>query len=762
MGTVLPSSIGAPLKQHLGPVLISLVFFPVALLYSVATPVFEAPDEIHHYEFVKYVADGHGLPVQQLPPAISPARQEGSQPPLYYALGALLTFWIDTGSSDTLYQLNPHAKVGQPDSDGNKNIVIHTDEEDFPYRGVSLAVHLVRLLSVVLSLITVIATYFTTLEIWPGRKDMATATAAFVALLPGFLFIGSAVNNDSLVIAVSSLALLAMVRLIKGVRVRKQVVVLAVLAGLGALSKVSGLVILPLALGSLAFVAYQRRDVRLFLTGGGVIVGMWAALAGWWFIRNLVHYGELLGTERMLDIAGRRWPPISLWSLIREEGEGLRWSFWGVFGGFNVIADEWFYHLFDVVGILAALGLVLFVLTGLRRRNEINSGLLLLLGAWFLVILGGVLRWSQVALASQGRLLYPAISAGSIFVVLGLASYRLWIPRRVAHWAPGGALLALLAVAVMVPFFVLMPAYAKPAALSADEVPPNLQRLGITYGQHMELIGYEPLAEGLKPGQALDLTLYWRSLSPMEANYSIFVHVFGRAEELLGAHDRYPGRGTFPTSQWRPGTIVKERFRIPLEGNSRPPIVARIEVGLYQFETMERLPAVDAQGIAIGTTPVVARFALRGPEIPPDQGPVRWSFEGQVGLVDFTVEGGSLRAGDVLRGAITWKSLTKPSQDYTMFVQLIDPEGQVGPNGLVAQWDAQPKEGHYPTSFWQPGEVISEPFLLSLPPDLPPKTYHLIAGLYQLESGRRLHIGAADYVLLKEIRWDGQSLSGKD
>ena len=84
------------LRAH--PVLAALLglFVTLAVVYSVVTPIFEAGDEVWHYPFVQYLATGHGLPVQD--PNVKTAwEQEGGQPPLYYALSALATFWIDTG-----------------------------------------------------------------------------------------------------------------------------------------------------------------------------------------------------------------------------------------------------------------------------------------------------------------------------------------------------------------------------------------------------------------------------------------------------------------------------------------------------------------------------------------------------------------------------------------------------------------------------------------------------------------------------------------
>ncbi|MGB0387479.1 MAG: DUF2079 domain-containing protein [Ardenticatenaceae bacterium] len=106
--------------------------------------------------------------------------------------------------------------------------------------------------------------------------------------------------------------------------------------------------------------------------------------------------------------------------------------------------------------------------------------------------------------------------------------------------------------------------------------------------------------------------------------------------------------------------------------------------------------------------------------------------------------------GNRLSVTLGWQaSDSVPRADYTVFLQLL------GPNGLVAQSDAYPtslpalKEGEgsqadqipllRPTTGWASGEVILDHHTLSLPPDLPAGEYQLIAGMYNLaQNGARL------------------------
>jgi len=63
-----------------------LAFAVLVVLHGWATPLFEAPDEVWHYAYVRWLAEGHGLP--SMKDNASGANQEVAQPPLYYAVAA--------------------------------------------------------------------------------------------------------------------------------------------------------------------------------------------------------------------------------------------------------------------------------------------------------------------------------------------------------------------------------------------------------------------------------------------------------------------------------------------------------------------------------------------------------------------------------------------------------------------------------------------------------------------------------------------------
>src|SRR5512135_1161878 len=99
------------LRRHDPALILALICFVLAALYSVTVPLFETPDEQTHFPLVQRLAHGEGLPLQRVGERTLWS-QEGSQPPLYYALSAAVTSWIDTTDLPAVLYANPHAEIG--------------------------------------------------------------------------------------------------------------------------------------------------------------------------------------------------------------------------------------------------------------------------------------------------------------------------------------------------------------------------------------------------------------------------------------------------------------------------------------------------------------------------------------------------------------------------------------------------------------------------------------------------------------------------
>lgn len=123
------------------------------------------------------------------------------------------------------------------------------------------------------------------------------------------------------------------------------------------------------------------------------------------------------------------------------------------------------------------------------------------------------------------------------------------------------------------------------------------------------------------------------------------------------------------------------------------------------------------------------------------------AFADNIHLDQAQISSQSLQAGDSLCLELIWSATAPPTADYTVFLHLLTPEGQ-----LVAQSDMPPSHGNTPTTTWTPHQPVVDKHGLIIPSDLPPGRYQLWVGLYDA-TGTRLPLtnSPADALLIAEI-----------
>jgi len=125
--------------------------------------------------------------------------------------------------------------------------------------------------------------------------------------------------------------------------------------------------------------------------------------------------------------------------------------------------------------------------------------------------------------------------------------------------------------------------------------PPFDHPVGARLGDRVELVGYDLEGTEARPGDLLRLTLVWRCLEPVEASYTVFTHLLDAGGQVRGQVDNPPVHGTYPTTLWVPGEIVVDEYDLPVAADALPGSYV-IEVGMYDPETMGRLPVTDPGG----------------------------------------------------------------------------------------------------------------------------------------------------------------------
>lgn len=257
-----------------------------------------------------------------------------------------------------------------------------------------------------------------------GRRLMqnqhaALGCAAVVALMPGFATDVARVSNESVSVVLFSLLAWMGLKIIARERDARNGALLGVFLGLGLLTKAYFLTAVPPVL--VLLVCTHRRKYRAALTPVAVAL----AIAGWWYVRNLVTTGTLSGLAEPIMLRGMtaraiiRSIPTVPWlravdSILLSHLYFCGWS--------SLTVRSWMYHLFYAIALLGALGLTM------ELRRPAVLWLSALYGAFWIGQLYNVwLQYLTKGLAgSMGWYMYALVASEVALCVLGFGRLRAW------------------------------------------------------------------------------------------------------------------------------------------------------------------------------------------------------------------------------------------------------------------------------------------------------------------------------------------------
>ncbi|MCP4417567.1 MAG: DUF2723 domain-containing protein [Chloroflexi bacterium] len=251
----------------------------------------------------------------------------------------------------------------------------------------------------------------------------------------------------------------------------------------------------------------------------------------------------------------------------------------------------------------------------------------------------------------------------------------------------------------------------------------------------VEIVGFDLPETAVTAGDFVPLTLAMRSPVTTDDYYVPVLYVGEmRYEFTTDSH--------LITPNWWAEEVIVERFDFALPhdlvAGSYP-----LRLNIKNLSQNEEFPLDLPLGeldIAAQSNPVATDHLLA-------------NFRQRVGLLGANVRINGRRAAapwtpedrltaqpsDTINLTLEWESLAKAEESYTIFVHLID-----GNNVPYVFLDYTPLGGSAPTHLWipkwLPGQQFIDPYRLTIPPDLPPGTYFIEVGLYEMVSGRRLHI----------------------
>jgi hypothetical protein len=603
----------------------------------------------------------------------------------------------------------------------------------------------------------VIVTYALARAIFPERPEVALGATAINAFLPMFLFISGSVNNDNLSNLLGNLLTLQIVLLLqaKSLPSLRTYAFIGIVAGAGLLSKLNIGFLIPLVALALLTISIRLRNWRPLVVGGLISGGLTVAIAGWWYLRNAQLYGDPTGLNIFLSIVGRRAIPANAAQLWAER-HSFTQAFWGFFGGVNVPMPDALYLIFNIVGGIGLIGAVAFLVYTLARRQWTLERWVpaLVTILWSVITFVSYLRWTTETPASQGRLIFGALSSILMWIALGLTW---WLPQHIRPILISGVSGFFAIIAVLIPFTVIAPAYnvqptlllQNPSAL--PESPVASYHEPDTDGM-VDLMSATVRTVSVIPDDYAITDFVWRTESPLNRDWSIFVHLVTPDGVIVGQRDIYPGNGLLATSDLRDGETWQDNIAIYVPPAANAPTTLSIEAGWYDLSTGERMTLPDgSETYTVGTVELLPRESNLDVS-----NPVSINFDNQIELVGYDLSDLSPAAGEDVELTLYWRGLRDIDQDYVVFSHIIDPATST----IYAASDAQPANWSAPTSTWQLGSIIEDTHMLTVNPDTPPGIYELEIGLYQQtpDGFPRLRIVtpdggmANDYVYLTRVR----------
>lgn len=267
-----------------------------------------------------------------------------------------------------------------------------------------------------------------------------------------------------------------------------------------------------------------------------------------------------------------------------------------------------------------------------------------------------------------------------------------------------------------------------------SSVPPELTRLEEPApAGEIELVGYRLPEADVTAGDLVSLTLAMRApVTP--------THYYVPALRVGDLTFSFTTDSHLVTPLWQPGEVIVERFDFALPH----------DMGAGTYDVTVQVNDLTADRLTELAVPVGALHVTARPD-PPATDHLLANFRQRVGLASATVGNGfalrsapweeplPARPGDTVNVVLRWQSLAKAEESYTVFVHLID-----AANRPLVTLDYTPLGGAAPTHLWipkwLPGQRLWDPYRLPIPSELAPGVYYVEVGLYEMTSGRRLHL----------------------
>lgn len=235
----------------------------------------------------------------------------------------------------------------------------------------------------------------------------------------------------------------------------------------------------------------------------------------------------------------------------------------------------------------------------------------------------------------------------------------------------------------------------------------------------LELLGYERATGPFDTGETIPLNLWWHATED-QPNLIIRLELIRQNNTGLALMDTRPVRESYPFPDWETHSFVIDTVN--------PTIPVSFPAGTYTLllRLIDNNESVATSNLGLITINETTRLF----DPPPFNTPYPATFGRDISLLGYELI--SNEQGHTL--TLIWQALSQPTEDYTVFVHLLHPDGTC----CYWQDDAMPQQNTYPTSRWIENEIIVD--IYHIPPLTDSGNFPLEIGLYLPQNGLRLII----------------------
>lgn len=373
--------------------LISLLTFSLCIftIYAIIVPFNSAPDEKLRFDIVDFIVKNKALPI-------------GGDPRLYY------------GEYGVTYVFKPYLAY-------IISAILCTITDIFK---INIEHYMVaRLFSVICGVGTIYFTYLISSKIF-DKSRFKYIIPFFLATIPQFAFINCYVNQDSLMIFLSSIMIYLWILGIERKWSYDIVIKVGIISGLMLLTYLNGYIIIFATL-IIVLLTYENKDVN-FIKKTTLCISIMILISGWFFIRNLIIYnGEIFGSSIARELRETLAIPslkpsnidvpyksgINMISILYKTDwlKKTFMSFWAMLGNMDVRVGYYYYVIMIIFTVVSVLGVMKLISLKIKDR-VVNKREKIYITFAITIILSiiGSLRYSTYNdYQPQGRYLYSAI-----------------------------------------------------------------------------------------------------------------------------------------------------------------------------------------------------------------------------------------------------------------------------------------------------------------------------------------------------------------